>query len=351
MLAREPDPGRRGTAGILPCVAPVRASARSLPADVVGFRAALLAWFERDGRALAFRAPRDPDPWSVLVSEVMAQQTQVGRVAERWRGFMDRYPTPVALAEAPTGDVIRAWRGVGYNRRAIDLQRAARAIVAAGGRVPADVASLEALPGVGPYTARAVAAIAFGRPVGAVDVNVRRVLGRLVGFGPGSAGRESGDSATGGPASGSPVGPPRPGEIQAAADALVDPARPADWTHALMDLGATVCRPAVPACTGCPVRSWCAYPAVTAHPAGSAAVRWTTPARRPALRFEATTRWLRGRIVDRLCSVPPGTSVRFDGPLGVHAPAAVSAALLALAADGLVELDGGGAARLAGERP
>ena len=325
--------------------APVRAR----PADIVGLRAALLAWFDRDGRALPFRFERDPDPWAVLVSEVMAQQTQVARVAEKWRAFMGRFPTPAALASAPTGDVIRAWQGLGYNRRAIDLQQAARAIVVAGVSVPEDVDSLQALPGVGPYTARAVAAIAFGRPVGAVDVNVRRVLGRLTGADP------------------APV-PQR--EMQATADALVDPARAGDWTHALMDLGATVCRPVRPVCGGCPVRSWCSFAAVAGvgpKPAPKPAPRpnpapGPKPAPGPAPRpnpapglrgsvpFEVTTRWLRGRIVGRLCGVPPGTTVTFDGPLGLHAPEAVSAALASLAADGLVELDGVGAARLAGER-
>jgi A/G-specific adenine glycosylase len=290
---------------------------------MVGLRAALLAWFDRNGRALPFRFERDPDPWAVLVSEVMAQQTQVARVAEKWRAFLGRFPIPAALASAPTGDVIRAWQGLGYNRRAIDLQRAARAIVLAGGRVPEDIDSLQALPGVGPYTARAVAAIAFGRPVGAVDVNVRRVLGRLTGADPAAA-------------------PQR--EMQAAADALVDPARAGDWTHALMDLGATICRPARPECDACPVRTWCSF-------AGVAGVR-PNPAsgRRGAVPFEATTRWLRGRIVGRLCGVPPGTTVTFDGPLGLHAPEAVSAALASLAADGIVELDAVGAARLAGEQ-
>jgi A/G-specific adenine glycosylase len=290
---------------------------------MVGLRAALLAWFDRNARALAFRFERDPDPWAVLVSEVMAQQTQVARVAEKWLAFMGRFPTPAALASAPTGDVIRAWQGLGYNRRAIDLQRAARAIVLAGGRVPEDIDSLQALPGVGPYTARAVAAIAFGRPVGAVDVNVRRVLGRLTGADPAAV-------------------PQR--EMQAAADALVDPARAGDWTHALMDLGATICRPARPECDACPVRTWCSF-------AGVAGVRPNpAPGRRGAVPFEATTRWLRGRIVGRLCGVPPGTTVTFDGPLGLHAPEAVSAALASLAADGIVELDAVGAVRLAGEQ-
>jgi A/G-specific adenine glycosylase len=303
------------------------ASTRALPADVEGLRAALLAWFDRDGRSLPFRFARDPDAWSVLVSEVMAQQTQVTRVAEKWRAFMNRFPTPTALAAAPTGDVIRAWQGLGYNRRAIDLQRAARAIVLAGGIVPGNVESLRALPGVGPYTARAVAAIAFGRPVGAVDVNVRRVLGRLTGAG---------------------AAPVRPAEMQAAADALVDPARAGDWTHALMDVGATLCRPARTDCAGCPVRPWCAF-AAAARPPIPAPAASAPPMRRAGLPFQSTTRWLRGRIVDRLCGLPRGTTVSFDGPLGRHAPEAVSAALASLAADGLVELDASGAARLAGE--
>ncbi len=298
------------------------------PAPARALRAALLAWFDREGRVLEFRSGGPPEPWAVLVSEVMTQQTQVGRVDAKWRAFMDRFPTPASLSSAPTGDVIRAWRGLGYNRRAIDLQRAARAIVEAGGGVPGDVAPLEGLPGVGPYTARAVAAIAFGRPVGAVDVNVRRVLSRLLGTGAGPASRRA---------------------LQAAADALVDPARPADWTHAVMDLGATICRPARPACADCPLRAWCEF-ASGAVPAVSAMQLRPAPETRRGVPFPATTRWLRGRIVERLCSAPPGTSVTFRGALGVHPPAAVSAALAALAVEGLVELDGADAARLAGER-
>jgi A/G-specific adenine glycosylase len=318
-------------------VARIPDSGLALSADLVGLRAALLAWFDRDGRALAFRVASDPDPWAVLVSEVMAQQTQVARVAEKWRAFMDRFPTPASLASASTGDAIRAWQGLGYNRRAIGLQRAARAIVDAGGLVPRDVESLRSLPGVGPYTARAVAAIAFGVPVGAVDVNVRRVVSRLGGAGTvGVAERD----------------------VQAAADAAVDPARAGDWTHALMDLGATICRPARPACAGGPVSAWCPFPkapAARGRPAADPQPQQSLPGavaarrRRTAVPFETTTRWLRGRIVDRLCSLPPGTSVTFDGPLGLHAPEAVSAALASLAADGLVELDGISTVRLAGD--
>src|SRR6185369_6681899 len=148
----------------------------ALPAEA---RAAVLAWFAEVGRALAFRGTRDP--YAILVSEVMAQQTQVARVVVAWGRFMNRFPTVAALAAATPADVLRAWQGMGYDRRALNLRRAARAIVEAhGGRVPNDVAALEHLPGIGPYTARAVASIAFGARVGAVDTNVRRVLGRVL---------------------------------------------------------------------------------------------------------------------------------------------------------------------------
>ena len=197
--------------------------------------AAILAWYGRHGRRLPFRATHDP--YAVLVSEAMAQQTQAARAGEAWTRFMARFPTPASLAAATPADVLREWQGLGYNRRAINLQRAARRIVELhGGRVPADVRALEALPGVGPYTARAVAAIAFGQPVGAVDTNVRRVLGRIAASEPAAI-------------------PAR--ELQRLADAVVPPGRAADWTHAVMDIGATVCRPRRPDCPTCPARPWC----------------------------------------------------------------------------------------------
>ncbi len=285
----------------------------------------MLDWFERSGRELRFRGHGRPDAWGVLVSEVMAQQTQISRVEARWPLFMVAFPTPAAMATSAPADVIRAWRGLGYNRRALALHRAAVAIVAAGGRVPEDLESLEALPGVGPYTARAVAAIAFGRPVGAVDVNVRRVLGRIIA---GDAGRLT------------------PGMLQATADALVDPARPGAWTHALMDLGATVCRPARPDCQACPARRWCV--AATGHARLGDTPFGGPRSSRRAIPFEETTRWLRGRIVDRLRDAPAGMPVEVGRPLGGHSAAAVATALAALAREGLVELDSAGFARLTG---
>jgi A/G-specific adenine glycosylase len=306
------------------------------PAARRDLRAAVLAWFAHHGRELDFRVDGRRDPWGILVSEVMAQQTQISRVEERWPGFMDEFPTPAAMAAASPADVIRAWRGMGYNRRALNLHRAAVAISAAGGRVPGDVDGLLGLPGIGPYTARAVAAIAFGIPVGAVDVNVRRVLGRIL----------AADRAAIAPAA-----------LQAAADALVDPDRPGTWTHALMDIGATVCRPARPSCASCPAQPWCRAAGATptrgeAAATGAAATRATDrvpPRPRPAaVPFEQTTRWLRGRLVDRLRDAAPGEALTVEGPLGDHSAEAVARALAGLARDGMVELDAAGRARLAG---
>ena len=268
----------------------------------------------------------------------MAQQTQIARVVEAWARFLDRFPTVESLAASTPADVLRAWRGMGYDRRALNLRRAARAIVEDhGGRVPSDLTALERLPGVGPYTARAIASIAFGVRVGAVDTNVRRVLGRAL------AGR--GATTIG------PVG------LQAMADASVDPDRPGDWTHAVMDVGATLCRPRAPRCDACPLRTWCAYASATAAGLEHGTAEPTpTPdrararaARAPALRFDATTRWLRGRIVDRLRGAAGTEWSTVHAPIGDHDAAAVRSALGALARDGLVELDPNdpGRARLA----
>jgi A/G-specific adenine glycosylase len=295
------------------------------PALRADARAAVLTWFDARGRALSFRDTRDP--YAILVSEVMAQQTQISRVVEAWSRFLDRFPSVQDLAAASPADVLRAWRGMGYDRRALNLHRAARLIVAEhGGQVPRDIGALEKLPGIGPYTARAVASIAFGRPVGAVDTNVRRVLGRAL------AGR---DGMT-------------PVELQDAADASVDLARPGDWTHAIMDIGATLCRPARPRCTDCPLRDWCRFAAqeamaapmtVTATPSRRASAAGSAPP------FQATSRWLRGRIVDRLREADGSEWTRVESRIGEHGATAVEAALSALARDGIVELDPGDARR------
>ena len=287
------------------------AVAEAGPAIDPALRDAVLDWYDATGRELAFRATTDP--YAVLVSELMAQQTQAARAAEAWTSWMARFPSVEALASAPVADVLRAWAGLGYNRRAVHLHRAARVIVAEhGGRVPSSVEALEALPGIGPYTARAVAAIAFGEPVGAVDVNVKRVLGRIV------VGGAEGLTAS---------------SMQTLADSAVPRDRAADWTHALMDVGQRVCRPRRPNCADCPAIAWCAY-AAGVRPA-ALVTGGRTGARRPEPAFESTNRWLRGRIVERARDADGWT--RFDTSIGVHGPGAVRAAVIALARDGLLD--------------
>jgi A/G-specific adenine glycosylase len=296
-------------------------------------RDAILDWYDSTGRELAFRATADP--YAVLVSELMAQQTQAARAAEAWTGWMARWPTVQALADAPVAEVLRAWAGLGYNRRALRLHQAARAIVADhGGVVPSTVVGLETLPGVGPYTARAVAAIAFRVPVGAVDTNVRRVLGRIVAGGP--------EAFTA-------------GEMQALADGVVPSDRPDAWTHALMDLGARLCRSVKPRCADCPVVAWCRYAAgerpATEAAAGGEHADGPQPARRPEPAFPSTRRWLRGRIMARARDVEDGAWVAYPEAIGQHPADAVREAVMALAAEGLLEArdrDGSPEARLPG---
>jgi A/G-specific adenine glycosylase len=273
-------------------------------------RDAILDWYRANGRTLAFRRTRDP--YAVLVSEAMAQQTQAERAATRWERFMDRFPTVDALASATPADVIREWQGLGYDRRGLALWRAARLIRDRhGGRVPESVEALNALPGVGPYTSRAVAAIAFGLPVGAVDVNVRRVIGRIVGG-----------------ADGLP-----PADVQVIADQVTTTSDPATWTHAVMDFGATVCGPRTPRCGECPVRPSCRFAAE--DQTGAAPAR---RASRPTAPFEATNRWLRGRILDVLREAPQHDWVALDSAIGTHELDRVHRAATALAAEGMVEL-------------
>jgi A/G-specific adenine glycosylase len=288
-------------------------TARNAPSSALplGLQDSILAWYDARGRSLPFRGATDP--YAVLVSEVMAQQTQISRVAPAWTAFMATFPTIRHLAAASPADVLRAWRGMGYNRRALNLWRAARVVVDEhGGLLPSDVAGLERLPGIGPYTARAVAAIAFGAPVGPVDTNVRRVLGRTIG-------------------GAIDAFPAR--ELQRVADAAVPADRPADWTHALMDVGATFCRAARPLCAECPARTRCRFAA--AAPVDGRVKRHG----RGASRFHSTSRWLRGRIMDRLREVEGAGWVVVDAPIGDHDRTTIERTLELLAAEGLVELN------------
>jgi A/G-specific adenine glycosylase len=208
----------------------------------------------------------------------MLQQTQASRVEPVFLAFLERFPTVEALAKASRADVLRAWAGMGYHNRAVRLQGAARAIVEVhGGRVPPSLDVLRTLPGVGPYTASAVASIAFGMPVLAVDTNVRRIVTRA------AFGAEPDEV----PAA----------ALRAAADRWVDPRAPGDRNQALMDLGREVCRP-TPRCDACPLAPWCRFR--RAGRLGRPSIR-----RQPA--FEGSRRQVRGRVVDALRARPSAT--------------------------------------------
>lgn len=280
----------------------------SQPQEVNGFTAAVLAWGLPRLRDLPWRRTRDP--WAILVSEVMLQQTQVTRVVPRWEVFLTRFPTPAACAAAPLGDVLREWQGLGYPRRARNLHATAQQ-VAALGTFPTDLDGLLALPGVGPYTARAVMAFAFEQDAAVVDTNTARIYARV-----------EGERLT-------------PKRVQA----IADDACPVDgswaWNQCLMDLGAVLCRPAAPRCDECPVASMCAWrgsddpdPAI-----GSSGVSGQQS------RFDGSDRQARGRLMKALS----------DGPVSVDEAADVMrrdqevAARLThdLCAEGLVDLEGG----------
>ena len=251
---------------------------------------ALLGWYERGHRDLPWR--RTQDPYAILVSEVMLQQTQAARVAPRWEAWLERWPDEGALADAPRAEVLGAWVGLGYNRRAVRLQEACAVVVRDGW--PPDAAGLRALPGIGPYTAAAVASFAFGEQVAAVVTNVRRVAERL-GLGSPEALLPSGEAAT--------------------------------WNQAMMELGATVCGAREARCDACPVAAWCAS-------RGSVAVAPRAPAGSRE-RFEDSNRWVRGRIVAALAAG--------DGLPGGIAPERLEPALAGLVRDGLVVREGAGA--------
>jgi len=254
----------------------------SLAGDVAG---PLLRWYAEHGRDLPWRSTRDP--YRVLVSEVMLQQTQAARVVPYLERFLARFPDEDALATAPTAEVLAAWSGLGYNRRALALQRAAR--IVAGEGWPRDEAGLRRLPGVGPYTAAAVASFAFGEQVPAVDTNARRVIERL-------------DRRRRAPAA-----------LRRRAAALLPAGRAAAFNHAIMDLGATVCTARAPRCDACPLAGTC-------RSRGRAAVAPPTRRREPSVRFEDTARYVRGRVLAALVrgaapAVPGVSSARLERAL------------------------------------
>ena len=247
-------------------------------------REALLSWFDENARDLPWRRTRDP--WRVLVSEVMLQQIQVKRAIPFYDRFLERFPTVGALAEAPLSDAIRVWGDLGRYRRVVSLHRTARIVVEEhGGRVPSDPEVLVTLPGVGPYTAGAVACFAFERDAHFLDTNMHRVLHRVF-FGPDV-----------------PAATAKPKEIRALASGLVPRGRGWAWNQAVMEFGALRCTARRPACPDCPLRDHC-----LAHPKMQAALAALPRAGGKAAstpRYEETNRYLRGRALAVLREAPP----------------------------------------------
>ncbi len=271
----------------------------------------VLAWYGRQARDLPWRSP-GATPWSVLVSEIMLQQTPVARVLPAYRAWLARWPTPAALAADPPGEAIRQWGRLGYPRRALWLHHTAGILTARhGGAVPADVDALLALPGIGRYTAAAVASFAFGQRHAVLDTNVRRVLARLV------------------------AGRPRQARNPSAAErrlaeALLpaEPAVAARWSVAVMELGALVCTAASPRCADCPVSRDCAWLAAGRPPGPGAAGR--------SQRYDGTDRQCRGRLLAVLRDRDaPAERVDFDAVWADQAQ--LARALDGLVADGLVD--------------
>jgi A/G-specific adenine glycosylase len=274
----------------------------------------VLDWFSHHARDLPWRGS-GATPWSVLVSEIMLQQTPVTRVVPAHRDWLARWPTPAALAAEPAGEAIRQWGRLGYPRRALRLHETATIVTARhGGIVPDDLDALLALPGIGSYTAAAVASFAFGQRHAVLDTNVRRVLARLV------------------------AGQPRPRSTPSLAErrmaeALLpdDPAVAARWSVAVMELGALVCTAAGPRCADCPVARQCAWLAAgrPADPDGALAGRRTQ-------RYDGTDRQCRGRLLAVLRD-GSGPVAQADFDVVWPDPAQLARALDGLVADGLVD--------------
>jgi A/G-specific adenine glycosylase len=247
------------------------------------------------------------EPWPVLVSEFMLQQTQTVRVVEPWRRFLDAFPTPQDCANAPLADVLRLWAGLGFPRRAKYLHETAKAICERfAGLIPSTPAALRSLPGIGSYTANAVASFAFGAPTAVLDTNVGRVLARAV------ANR-----------------PLRPQEAQQLADAVVPPRESARFNQALLDLGAQFCT-RQPQCEYCPVSKACRWH----REAGEDPAPQSAGVSKPQSRFEGSMRQLRGRVLGMLHDGPVATPALLSAwPSDTHR---MAECLAGLERDGLI---------------
>ncbi|KUI36743.1 A/G-specific adenine glycosylase [Mycobacterium sp. GA-2829] len=280
----------------------------------------LLAWYDREQRDLPWRRP-GVTPWQILVSEFMLQQTPVARVEPIWLSWIERWPTPSATAAASAADVLRAWGKLGYPRRAKRLHECATVIATEhGDEVPDDVEVLLTLPGIGAYTARAVACFAYGQRVPVVDTNVRRVVARAV------HGRADSPAST--------------RDLADVAALLPDGPEAPRFSVAVMELGATVCTARAPRCGICPLQT-CTWRSL-GHPAAPA------PVRKPQ-RYAGTDRQVRGRLLDVLRgSATPVSRAQLD-VVWLTDTAQRDRALDSLLVDGLVEQTADGRFALAGE--
>lgn len=258
---------------------------------MTGIQRRLLAWYAKYGRAnLPWRVVRDP--YYTVVSEFMLQQTQVDRVVPIFGTFISRFPTFSALAKGPQSEVVRYWKGLGYNTRAVRLKALADAVVTKfGGEMPTEENLLLELPGVGPYTVAAIRAFAFNYDAAPVDTNVRRILHRLH-FGieyPAKAASK---------------------ELDMLARQLVPKGKAHDWSSAMMDLGALVCTARTPRCAACPLQTLCVAAPIDAARLERLREEFTKPrTAKDPVPFELTARFARGRIVDRLRELPPGERI------------------------------------------
>ncbi len=319
---------------------PLTADASTLPA----MQQAVLAWFAHHGRDLPWRTTRDP--YHILVSEVMLQQTQVDRVRPKYHAFLAAFPTLAALAAAPTAEVIRQWAGLGYNRRAVNLQRTARTILSEhGGQFPRTVAELRQLPGIGSYTAGAVACFAFEQDVAFLDTNIRRVL-RRAWVAPEGEPPATNDHA-----------------LHRLGEQLIPAGRGWQWNQAIMELGALICTTTAPACWRCPLqahcRSYAAWRTRDEQIFDAAASPYPLPHTRPRLHaaehrsepFVGSTRYYRGRIIDVLRTAPAGSRLT-PAQIGAQIKPDFAATdqpwigtlLQGLHRDGLLDLNDAGAA-------
>lgn len=290
-------------------------------APVPDLASTLNEWFADAARPLPWRAA-EVSPWAVLVSEFMLQQTQVARVVPLWEAWIERWPTPAALAAEPPAEAVRAWDRLGYPRRALWLHRAAVELVERhDGQVPSDLDDLLALQGVGPYTARAIAAFAFGRRHPVVDTNTRRVIARAV-FGQAQP------------------GPPSTARDLASMSALlpVPDAAARVFNAAAMELGATACTARAPQCDVCPVAVQCSWRR-NGYPA------YDGPRRRSQARFEGSDRQVRGLVMRELRAAHRPVELRELDRLWTDA-AQLERAIAGLVADGLAVASADGALRL-----